>query len=86
MANVRLLKRDINNMIYDVVEECYSLQLFDDSKKKKTDDFIDEAADFQEDIMSDVKKATSKKEYKEIQEKVDKTAKEWVTKLNKLQS
>lgn len=86
MANVRELKKEINDMIYDVVEECYSLQLFDDSKTKKTDAFIDEAADFQEEIMAEVKKATSKADYKKIREKVDKTAEEWVKKLNKLQS
>lgn len=86
MANVRELKKEVNNMIYDVVEECYSLQLFDDSKTKKTDDFIDEAADFQEEIMAEIKKATKKSDYQKIREKVDKTAEEWVKKLNRLQS
>lgn len=85
MANVRELKKEINNMIYEVVEECYSLQLFDESKTKKTDDFIDEAADFQEQIMAEIKEATSKADYSKIRKKADETAKEWVTKLNKLQ-
>tara|TARA_B100000508_G_scaffold55003_3_gene42681 strand:- start:51440 stop:51700 length:261 start_codon:yes stop_codon:yes gene_type:complete len=85
MANVRELKKEINSMIYDVVEECYSLQLYDDSKREKTDNFIDEAADFQEEIMAQIKKAESKKDFKAIREKVDKTAEEWVKKVNKLQ-
>lgn len=85
MANVRELKKEINSMIYDVVEECYSLQLFDESKTQKTDDFIDEAADFQEQIMAEIKEASSKADYAKIRDKANKTAEEWVKKLNKLQ-
>ncbi|MEX1191600.1 MAG: hypothetical protein WEA99_06465 [Brumimicrobium sp.] len=85
MANIRELKKEINNMVYDVVEECYSLQLFDESKKKDTDSFIDEVADFQEEAMTAINKAKSKKEFKEIREKAEKQAEEWVKKLNKLQ-
>lgn len=85
MASKRELKRDINNMIYDVVDECYSLQLYDESKKKKTDAFIDEAANFQDEITSAIKKAKNKKDFKSIIEKFEKTNEEWRVKLNKLQ-
>lgn len=85
MANVRNLKKEVNNMVYDVVDECYSLQLFDESKKKDTDNFIDEVADFQEEIMTEINKATSKKEFSQIRQKAEKKAEEWVKKLNKLQ-
>jgi len=85
MANIRDLKKEVNNMVYDVVDECYSLQLFDESKKKDTDAFIDEVADFQEDIMTEINKATSKKEYSAIRQKAEKKAEDWVKKLNELQ-
>jgi ElaB/YqjD/DUF883 family membrane-anchored ribosome-binding protein len=85
MANIRDLKKEINNMVYDVVDECYSIQLFDESKKKESDDFIDEVADFQEEIMTEINKASSKKEFAAIREKAEKKAEEWVKKLNKLQ-
>lgn len=85
MANIRGLKKEVNNMVYDVVDECYSLQLFDESKKKDTDKFIDEVADFQEEIMTEINKATSKKEFSKIRQKAEKQAEEWVKKLNKLQ-
>jgi hypothetical protein len=85
MSNIRGLKKEVNNMVYDVVDECYSLQLFDESKKKDTDGFIDEVADFQEEIMTEINKATSKKEFSEIREKAEKKSEEWVKKLNKLQ-
>lgn len=85
MANIRDLKKKVNNMVYDVVDECYSLQLFDESKKKDTDEFIDEVADFQDEIMTEINKATSKKEFSAIHQKAEKKAEEWVKKLNKLQ-
>ncbi|PKR81559.1 hypothetical protein CW751_03275 [Brumimicrobium salinarum] len=85
MASVRNLKKNVNNMIYDVVDECYSLQLFNESKKEETDAFIDDAADFQEEIMGDIKKANNKADYKAIEEKVVKTQEEWITRLNKMQ-
>lgn len=85
MANIRDLKKEVNNMVYDVVDECYSIQLFDESKKKATDDFIDEVADFQEEVMTEINKANSKKEFSSIREKAEKKAEEWVKKLNKLQ-
>ena len=85
MANVRELKKEINSMIYEVVEECYDLQLFNSSKSEKTDAFIDEAADFQEEIMNEIKRASSKSEFKEIRRKVDEKSTEWVKKLNTLQ-
>ncbi|PHR46607.1 MAG: hypothetical protein COA32_10715 [Fluviicola sp.] len=85
MANIRDLKKEVNNMVYDVVDECYSIQLFDESKKKDTDEFIDEVADFQEEVMTEINKATSKKEFSVIRQNAEKKAEEWVKKLNKLQ-
>jgi len=84
MANVRDLKKRINGMIYDVVDECYSVQLYNQAKKEVTDKFIDEAADFQEEIMGAIKKAKNKKDYKEIVKRVEEVEADWITRLNKL--
>ncbi|HLW40065.1 MAG TPA: hypothetical protein VKX31_06720 [Brumimicrobium sp.] len=84
MATVRDLKKRINGMIYDVVDECYSVQLYDDSKQEKADKFIDEAADFQEEIMAEIKKAKNKKDFKAIEKKVEDIEEEWIGRLNKL--
>ncbi len=85
MANIRDLKKNINGMIYDVVDECYSLQLYNDSKIAESDSFIDDAADFQEEIMSEIKRAKNKKDFKAIEEKVERTREEWTMRLNKMQ-
>lgn len=85
MASVRKLKKEINNMVFDVVEECYSIQLFNPSKKEKTDKFIDEAADFMNEMMTKINSATSKKEYNAIVSEAETTAEKWIERLNKLQ-
>ncbi|MFA5573756.1 MAG: hypothetical protein WC994_01740 [Brumimicrobium sp.] len=84
MANKRDLKRKINHMIYDVVDECYSIQLYDGSKKEITDKFIDDAADFQEEIMGLIKRAKSKADYKAIVNKYESVNKDWTKRLNDL--
>jgi hypothetical protein len=85
MANLRKLKKNINGMIYDVVDECYSVQLYNESKTAESDSFIDDAADFQEDIMGEIKRAENKKDFKAIVSKVEKTREEWTARLNKMQ-
>jgi len=71
-------------MVYDIVEECFYLQLTDESKIKKTDKLIDEAAIFQDDILSRIYKSKSKKEFSEISTHVNEKAKYFVEKLNEL--
>lgn len=85
MANVRNLKKNINGMIYDVVDECYSVQLYNESKAEESDNFIDDAADFQDEIMGEIKRAKSKEDFKAIEEKVIKTREDWTLRLNKMQ-
>jgi len=71
-------------MVYDIVEECFYLQLTDESKMKDTDKLIDEAATFQDDILSRIYKSKSKKDFSEISVQVNEKAQYFVEKLNKL--
>lgn len=86
MASVRGLKKEVNNMIFDVVEECYSIQLLDPSKKEKTDAFIDDAADYMNAFSTKVNAASNKKEYRALVAEVEELAEEWIERLNKLQN
>lgn len=86
MASVRGLKKEVNNMIFDVVEECYSIQLLDPSKKEKTDVFIDDAADYMNAFSTKVNAASTKKEYRALVAEVEELAEEWIERLNKLQN
>ncbi|MCO5268784.1 MAG: hypothetical protein M9897_07815 [Brumimicrobium sp.] len=84
MASKRELKKRINLMIYDVVDECFSIQLYNSKKTEVTDKFIDEAADFQDEIMAAIHKAKNKSEFRKIVEKVEDINEEWLERLNKL--
>ena len=84
MASKRKFKKHLNEMVYDIVEECFYLQLTDDSKVKKSDKLIDEAAAFQDDVLSKIYKSQSKKEFSEISSHVNEKAKYFVQKLNEL--
>lgn len=86
MASVRKLKKTLNDMVLDVVEEAYSIQLYDEKKKKKTDELIDEAASFLEDTLTKVNAAETKKAYKKVEEEIDKKTEDLIEKLNKLQA
>ena len=85
MASKRDLKKEVNNMVFDVVEECFSLQLYDDSKKEATDKFIEEAADYMEDILSKIHAAKTKKEFAPLRADIAKTGEAWLERLNGMQ-
>lgn len=84
MASKRILKKNVNDMIIDIVEECFTLQLFDDKKTKKTDALIDEAADFQDDILTRINAAKNKADFKSIRADIEAKAVHFVEKLNAL--
>ena len=84
MASKRKFKKHLNEMVYDIVEECFYLQLTDESKVKKSDKLIDEAAAFQDDVLSKIYKSQSKKEFSEISSHVNEKAKYFVQKLKEL--
>ena len=52
MANKRILKRNINEMVFDVVEECFFFEMTAPSKSENSAKLIDEAADFQDAMLS----------------------------------
>ena len=61
MASRKYLKKALNNMVFDIVEECFTIQLFDENKAEKTNVIITEAADFQDAILAEINKAKTKK-------------------------
>ena len=84
MANKRELKKAINHMVIDIVEECFTVQMFDEAKTEATDAIIEEAAVFQDTILSRINAAKGKADFKEIEETVETTAVSFIEKLNGL--
>ena len=66
MANKRALKKAVNNMVYDIVEECYSVQLYDPSKEEASNAVITETAAFHDAALNKINTAKNKAEFKTI--------------------
>lgn len=84
MASRRYLKRNLNNMIFDIVDECFTVQLNDPSKTEKADKLIDEAADFQDAVLVRINGAKTKADFRPILEQIENAQVDFINKLNGL--
>jgi len=84
MSSKRILKKNLNNMVIEIVEECFTVQMFDETKAPASDKLIEEAAAFQDSILSEINKAKTKKDFPAITSKIENSALEFITKLNEL--
>ena len=71
-------------MVIEIVEECFTVQMFDETKAPASDKLIEEAAAFQDTILSEINKAKTKKDFPAITSKIENSALEFITKLNEL--
>ena len=71
-------------MVFDIVEECFYLQMVDDSKTKKTEALIDETAAFQDEVLGKISKFKTKKEFIELTAYAGEKGKYFVEQLNAL--
>ncbi|RPD98639.1 hypothetical protein EGM88_05460 [Aureibaculum marinum] len=89
MASVKNLKKDINYVLSDVIEECYQWQILqDDSKNKdKAESIIDEAISIFDELIEKVntKKVEDKKaHFKAIKEELQTKGQALLDKIEKL--
>ena len=84
MASKRYIKRNVNNLVFDVVEECFTMQLFNPELTEKADKIIDQAADFQDRMLEKINAAKSKADFRPIQEEIEKGAIDFIQQLNGL--
>ncbi len=84
MSSKRNLKKDLNYMVIDIVEECFAVQMFDEAKTEPTDAIIEEAAIFQDTVLSKINAAKNKADFKSIREEIENSAVSFVEKLNGL--
>lgn len=84
MASRRYLKRNLNNMIFDIVDECFTIQLNDPAKTDKADKVIDEAADFQDAMLVRINAAKTKADFRPIIDQIENAQVDFINKLNGL--
>lgn len=88
MASVQNLKKDVNYVISDIIEECYIWQLIhDEAQAEKADKLIDEAIQIFDDLIARIntKKVENKKQhFKTISQDLESKAIGLIDKLAKL--
>lgn len=84
MASKRLIKKNLNNMIFEVVEESFDVQYFDTSKKDKADALITEAVDYRNDMIEKINAAKNNKDFAPIVASLDDKVDYFINKLNEL--
>lgn len=85
MANKRVIKKQLNGMIIDVLDECFSIQLYDESKTDATEKLIEEVLNFGDEMLSKIHQAASKKDYPAIRQAMEDKGVYFVEELNGLQ-
>ncbi len=84
MASIKNLKKDLNYIFSDIIEDCYVVQLENPDNADKAEEIIDEAITSFDDLIVDInnKKVENKKaHYKSIVEKLEKKVQDLKKKL-----
>lgn len=88
MASVKNLKKDINYILGDIIEECYMWELMNPkADTKKSQAIVDEAINNFDSLLEkvNVKKVENKKaHYKSVQSDLETVALQLLGKVNKL--
>lgn len=88
MASVQNLKKDLNYVISDIIEECYIWQLIhEETQSEKAEKLIDEAIQVFDDLIKRIntKKIENKKlHFKAINQDLETKASDLIDKLAKL--
>jgi len=66
MASVRILKKSINNLCFDLVSECYVYAFFHkDAENNKINDVIEDIVKLRNDLISKVNNPENKTDFKQ---------------------
>jgi hypothetical protein len=88
MASIRILKKDINYVLGDIIEECYTWELLNPkADTKKSEAIIEEAIATFDKLIDKInlKSVENKKDhFKKIEKELETKANELIAKVNKL--
>jgi 23S rRNA G2069 N7-methylase RlmK/C1962 C5-methylase RlmI len=85
MASKRVIKKQLNALIVDVIDECFSIQLYNEAKTEVTDKLIEEVLVFGDNTLSQIHQAKSKKDYPAIKASMEEKTDYFIGELNGLQ-
>jgi hypothetical protein len=84
MASKRFLKKQLNALTFDVVEECFNIQMFDESKVETTNSLIEEVVNYRNSYVERMHQAKNKKEYRPLMNELDEKGDEFLNRLHSI--
>ena len=84
MASKRSFKKDLDKMVFDVIDECFNVQLFNSEKTEVTNKLIEEVIEFRNGMSEKIQKAKTSKDFSPLHKEAEESAIEFIHKLNDL--
>lgn len=85
MASKRLLKKNINYLFGDLIDQCYLWELVNtDDKSNKAETIVDEIVEYYDEVMTKINSGKGAKYFSELTKKVEIKATEIASKINDL--
>ena len=86
MANKRTLKKSINTLVFDVIDECIYIQEIHPEKNDASEKLINNAVDYFNDALAKMNASKSKADFRKVAQELDEKAALFVDELNSLNS
>lgn len=84
MASIRLLKKRVQRIVIDLLDDCDYLIVSDSPNADEADRLIDDAVLFHDAILSRISAAKSKAEFRELVSEIDSKEEEFIERLNQV--
>lgn len=84
MANKRTLKKSINSLVFDVIDECIYIQEIHPEKFEASEQLIDKAVNYYNEALSKMSASRTKADFRQVAANLDENAMAFVDELNAL--
>lgn len=84
MANKRTLKKSINSLVFDVIDECIYIQEVHPEKFEASEQLIDKAVNYYNDALAKMSASKTKADFRQVAADLDENAMAFVDELNSL--
>jgi hypothetical protein len=84
MGSKRIFKKNLDKMVIDALEECYSVQLYNSAKADVSNQLIDEIVDFRDKMAVKIHQAKTKKDYPSLIKEAEDASVDFTHKINGL--
>lgn len=84
MASKRKFKKQLNKVIFDVVEECFVVQIHEPEKAEATNKLVSEVVSFRNDMRHKISSTKHRKDFTPVRTEAQQTINGFVERVNAL--